>query len=309
MHATVTRLQSREEWLEERRTGIGGSDAAAIIGLNPWRSPMDVYLDKIGRGPDDAESEAAYWGNRLEAMVAEEFARRMGLKVHRVNALLRHPEHPFMLASIDRRVVGGGILECKTTSAWKRDQWDEDRAPDQYIIQVQHYLAVTGEQQAWLAVLIGGQRFQIVPVERDEDVIENLTRAEAEFWHCVETRTPPAVDGSEACTQAIRALYPEAEEGSSIFLSATDGSRLLADYKCAVADAKASAAEVDRLANEIKTLMGTAEAAYLPGDEKPCATWKNFTQSRFDTKRFGKDHPDLDAEYRSETCGRRFIVK
>lgn len=309
MKATALAYDSREEWLKKRKHGIGGSDAAAILGLNPWKSPMDVYLDKISPTSEDHESEAAYWGKQLEDVVAREFSRRMGLRVQRVNSLLEHPEHSFMLATIDRRVVGGGLLECKTTSEWKRDEWGEDKAPDMYIVQVQHYFAVTGEQSGWLAVLIGGNRLLIVPVERDQEFIDNLIAAEEAFWRCVEDRTPPEVDGSSACTEAINALYPEADEGSSIILPLKDGTRLLADYKQAVVDAKAGAAEVDRLANEIKTLMGEAEAAFLPGDEKPCVTWKNFTASRFDSKRFAKDHPTLDAEYRQLSAGRRFVVK
>lgn len=309
MKATAVSYVGREDWLTQRKRGIGGSDAAAILGLNPWKSPMDVYLDKIGQGPPDTESEYAYWGTRLEALVADEFSKRMGLKVARVNALLIHPEHPWMVANIDRRVVGGGILECKTTSEWKRNDWGEDKAPDMYLLQVQHYLAVTGEEKAWLAVLIGGNRFLTVPVERDEALIRDLIDAEARFWECVENRTPPAVDGSDACTEALRRLYPEAKEASTVILPLGTGSRLMSDYRVQLAHVKFEEQELDRLTNEIKVLMGEAEAAYLPGEDKPCATWKNFTQSRFDGKRFSADHPDLDAEYRNQTSGRRFVIK
>jgi putative phage-type endonuclease len=134
--AINTAAMSREDWLRERRRGIGGSEAAAILGLSPWATPLDVYLDKIGEGEDVEETEAMYFGTILEGVVADEFSRRTGLKVRRRNALLTHPDYPWMIANIDRMVVGGGLLECKTCNAF--NPWN-GVVPEHYQIQVQHY--------------------------------------------------------------------------------------------------------------------------------------------------------------------------
>ncbi|HHW14817.1 MAG TPA: YqaJ viral recombinase family protein, partial [Firmicutes bacterium] len=137
---------AREAWLAERRRGIGGSDAAAIAGLSKWRSPMAVWLEKTGQVEPEEPGEAALWGTKLEDVVARHFAEATGFKVQRCNAILQHPERPWMLANIDRYVLdparGRGLLEVKTTNAWNHDA-SEDKAPDHYLIQVHHYLAVT----------------------------------------------------------------------------------------------------------------------------------------------------------------------
>lgn len=156
-----TSEMSHEEWLAARRKGIGGSDAAAIAGLNKWKSPVAVYLEKIGQAPEEnVSSEAAYWGTVLEDVVAQEFSKRTGLKVRRRNAILQHPEHSFMLANVDRLIVGEKAgLECKTASEYLKEEWKDDEVPAQYLIQCQHYMAVTGYDAWWIAVLIGGNKF------------------------------------------------------------------------------------------------------------------------------------------------------
>lgn len=275
MAQVATKIINREQWLTERRKGIGGSDAAAILGLNPWRSPFDVYLDKIGEAPERAAGEAAYWGNVLEDVVAREFTARTGLKVQRRNAILQHPEHEWMIASIDREIVARprGVLEAKTTSAWQADEWAEDRAPDMYVVQVQHYLAVTGWSYGYLAVLIGGNKFLVAKVDRDNDLIQTIIDAEAEFWQQVEDHIPPSVDGSDACTAALKCLYPRSEEQAIILPD--DARHLLSDYQAADAAVKEAAAVKQRYQNELMALMGESDTAYLPGQPKPVCTWKN----------------------------------
>lgn len=277
----AAKIVNREQWLADRRKGIGGSDVAAILGLNPWRSPFDVYLEKIDEAPPREVGEAAYWGGVLEDVVSREFAKRTGLKVQRRNALLQHPEHEFMVASLDREIVAKprGVLEAKTTSAWNRDEWGDDKAPDAYVLQVMHYLAVTGYTYGYLAVLIGGNNFRMARVDRDEELIAYLIEREAEFWRRIETRTPPPVDGSAACTATIKALYSASERESVLLpLEAADVFR---EYCAGCADVKAAEARRDAAANEIKALMGDAEVGYLPGISKPVVTWKTVERKGY----------------------------
>lgn len=156
MQSTLT--MTREEWLSERRKGLGGSDAAAILGMNPYRSPLAVYMDKIGIAPEILDNEAIRQGRDLEQYVAERFCEDTGRKVRRCNRILQHPEYPWMLANIDRDVVGEDAgLECKTTSPYNKTPFDQGDVPAPYYWQCQHYMAVTGAKSWYLAVLVHGK--------------------------------------------------------------------------------------------------------------------------------------------------------
>src|SRR5699024_10110248 len=163
-----------EEWLERRKEGIGGSDAAVVCGVSRYKSPVEVWMEKTGQLPSQEAGEAAYWGNRLECLVREEFTKRTGGSVTKPSALYQRRDHPFMLANVDGLcedpVHGPCIFEAKTASAYKAGEW-EDSIPDEYMIQIQHYMAVTGYQGAYIAVLIGGNAFRWKFVERDEELI------------------------------------------------------------------------------------------------------------------------------------------
>lgn len=300
---------SHAEWLQQRRAGIGGSDASAIAGLNPWKSPMAVWLDKTGQIEPEEAGEAAYWGNVLESVVADEFKERTGFYVQRRNAILQHPDYPWMLANVDRLIRdhegNWGVLECKTTSEWGRKNWTEDEVPAHYLIQLQHYLAVTGYQYGYLAVLIGGNKYKHYKLNRDEDIINYLVEIEKEFWHLVETNTPPAIDGSESSSDVLKKLYPEAEPGLEIMLPST-ALELIELYEQASEEEKAAIAKKDEAGNKLKALLGDAEAGVL-GDRK--ISWKNVKSTRFDSTKFRKDHPDLYAQYAKESSYRRFDLR
>ncbi|WP_424953084.1 YqaJ viral recombinase family protein, partial [Comamonas aquatica] len=171
-----TKDMARDDWLEVRRTGIGSSDAAAAVGLNPYQSQLELWMLKTGKGdllpaidPLD-DTSPMFWGTLLEPIVAAHYTKRTGNKVRRVNAVLQHPEHAWMLANVDREVVGAGdvqILECKTAGIHSARLW-RDGVPEYVQLQVMHQLAVTGHRAADVAVLIGGQELQIFRIERDE---------------------------------------------------------------------------------------------------------------------------------------------
>ena len=212
---------SREEWLKLRKKGIGGSDAAAVAGLNKWKSPIQVYMEKLDEAPEVVRNEESmYWGNVMEDIVAHEFSRRTGLKVRRRNAILKHPKHEFMLANVDRLIVGRKEgLECKTASEYAKEEWKDDEIPVAYLLQCQHYMAVTGYDAWWIAVLIGGNKFVYKRIERDDELINYLIEIEKNFWEShVLKGIPPEIDGTEASQQFLNSLYPESIPESEVEL-------------------------------------------------------------------------------------------
>ena len=185
---------SRDTWLGERRRGIGGSDAAKVLGVSRWGGPLSVYLEKKGLYVPEDPGEPAYWGTVLEDVVAREFEKRSGLRVQRQNKIFTHPDYPWMLANIDRRIVGQNKgLECKTASNFMGDEWEGDELPDAYYIQIQHYMAVMGWEACWVACLIGGQRYVQKEVQRNPELINTIIEKEREFWeeHFLKDVPPP----------------------------------------------------------------------------------------------------------------------
>jgi len=200
-----------EEWLDWRRKGIGGSDASVICGINKYKSPVELWLYKTGQFPDSEAGEAAYWGTLLEGVVRDEFVRRTGIEVKLVNQLLQSEAHPFMLANLDNVCealnFGPYIFEAKTSSAYRASEWD-DSIPDEYMLQIMHYMAVTGYKGAYIAVLIGGNTFRWKFIERDDELIDIIIRLEGEFWEKVQSNIPPALDGSEASAKFLGERFP-----------------------------------------------------------------------------------------------------
>lgn len=304
-----THGMSREQWLAVRRGGIGSSDAAAAVGLSPYKSPLELWLEKTGRkeGPDLSQSEAVFWGTTLEAIIANVYANRTGNKVRRVNAVLQHPEHPFMLANLDRAVGSEGVLEVKTAGGHSAQFW-EDGVPEHYQCQVIHQLAVTGKAWADVAVLIGGQDFRIYRIEREESQIADLIECETVFWNMVESDVQPEVDGSESCGSALSFLYPR---DSGLELDCTESTELNALFGQLLrirSDLTGLEQSESLLRQQLQAAMGEATAARFSGGR---ISWKCAKDStRFDLARFQSDHPDLVNQYQQVNPGsRRFWVQ
>lgn len=300
---------SNEVWREFRKKGIGGSDVSAIAGLNKYRSPISVWLEKTGQYEPEEPGESAYWGTLLEEVVAKEFSTRTGLKVQRRNAILQHPQYPFMIANLDRVIVdkerGQGILECKTAGEFMAGAWEDEKIPDSYMLQVQHYLAVTGLAYAYIAVLIGGNKFKHKLIERDEEIIEHLIKIESDFWSMVEKGIPPEMDGSESSTNLLKSLYPESKADSIIQLH-TSAELLIDEYEKAAADEKDAAFRKEEAANQLKNILKDSETGVV---NERRVTWKSFMSSRFDSKALKVAHPDIYKKYNVETLTRRFSIK
>ena len=308
MEQIVNKLNlSKEEWLHYRRSGIGGSDAGAIAGLNPYKSPISVYLDKTGQIEPVEQTDAMYWGTVLEKVVADEFTIRTNMKVRKNNTILRSEEHPFMIANIDRVVVGAAEgLECKTTNAFNNDLWKNGSIPDVYMAQVQHYMAVTGFEAWWIAVLIGGNDFRYKRVERDDDFIAMLIQLEEDFWiNHVQAGVMPDVDGTSASSEIIKQMFPDAIRDTQVMLPDYAEGTVM-DYLASAAREKEYADRKDACANVLKMLIGDKETGLT---ESFAINWKSVSSSRFDSKAFQKAQPELYRQYSKESPSRRFTIK
>ena len=309
-----TKDLSRNEWLEVRKLGIGGSDAAAAIGLSPYMSPLELWVIKTGRDttlprPDaDDTTEPVYWGTLLEPIVAASYTKQTGNRVRRVNAVLRHPSIPFMLANIDREIVGVSgvqILECKTAGEFGARLWREG-VPEYVQIQVQHQLAVTGKQAADVAVLLCGQKLEVHRIERNDELIARLIPLEAAFWRHVETDTPPPADGSESADRALRCLYP----GTGGTVDFSDDRRLSAVF----ADLVTLRADIEQRETHEALLKQTIQQAMGEADRAIFETGSvSFRRSRdgagVDLRRLLAEHPEFEAQYALTKPGsRRFLI-
>lgn len=271
---------TRPEWLKIRRQGIGGSDAAAALGLSKWSSPYSLWTEKTSdTEPVEITNQAMTWGNRLEEAIGHGFAEDTGIPVMRYPAMLRSKQWPWMMVNLDFITADGlAVVECKNVGLRAADQWENDQVPIHYAVQVQHEMAVTGMDSAWLAVLIGGQDPRYIRVERDETVIADMAAKLEAFWHSVTTGTPPTVDESEATKEALALRFPIATPGSSVELDvrALDLLSIRANLK---ADIKEINGTLTGVENELRELLGDAEAGTFNGTT--VVTYKTVTKAPY----------------------------
>ena len=297
-----------EEWLEYRRLGIGGSDASVVCGINRYKSPVELWLDKTGQIPPQEAGEAAYWGTQLEPFVRSEFTKRTGIEVKQVKELLQSEEYPFMLANLDGICevpdIGTCIFEAKTASAYKAGEW-ENTIPDEYMCQIQHYMAVTGYAGTYIAVLIGGNTFKWRFVERDEELISMLIELESAFWNHVQDSTPPPLDGSDASAKFLSERFPSSTPKSHITLPDT-AADLLAQYDEACEQLEIVTEQKQKAENLLKEMMGENEVG-TAGER--VITWKSVSQERLDSKTLKAEHPALCKKYTNKTSYRRFTIR
>lgn len=302
---THIKVNSQEDWLEKRRKGIGGSDAAAVIGLNSWTSPFAVWADKTGRTEPKEENEAMRIGHDLEDYVAKRWCEQTGKKVRRDNRIHVNSDYPFALATIDRWVNGEKAgLECKTTSVLNMKKFKNGEYPDNYYVQCMHYMAVTGAERWYLAVLVMGREFLTFTIERDEDEINALMESEKAFWKYVETDTEPPADGFNETTSIINQMYSNSSD-TQIDLFGKD--TLFSTYMDIKDQIKDLTKLKEKYEQEIKLMLGAAEAG---ASDRFQVTWKPQSRKTFDVKRFSEDNPDIDLEdYYKTSTFRKFTIK
>ncbi len=311
-----THALDREDWLQVRKGGVGSSDAAAAVGLHPYKSQLQLWLEKTGRDgnlpvvdPNDDQSPM-YWGTLLEPIVAAHYTRRTGNRVRRVNAVLQHPEHPWMLANLDREVLGAPdvqILECKTAGIHGSRLWT-DGVPEYVQLQVMHQLAVTGKAAADVAVLLGGQELQVFRIARDDELIGQLITLEQRFWGHVERDEAPPADGSDSADLALRCLYPR-DCGTTLDLSTDlEMSGVFSDLLAVRGVIATQTALEAQIKQRIQQRMGDASRAVFEIGE---VSWKRSKDSSvLDAARLLKDQPELADTYALPKAGsRRFLVQ
>jgi len=299
---------SKEEWLKLRKRGIGGSDVSSILGINKWKSELELWLEKTDQECGlPAENEAMMWGGIMEPVIRNHFSEVTGRKVIEVKAIIQSIKYPFMIANVDGITVDDegnpAVLEIKTTSEYKRHDWD-NAVPDYYQVQVQHYLCVTGLNKAYVAVLIGGNTFRVFEVNADSEIQKMLASLEANFWNKVEKRIRPEIDGSDTAKNLLDSMYKGGIEKQKVLPD--EALNYINDYINASKEEENAKANKQNAANHLKEIMGDYDKAFCQGHT---VSWKSVSTDRFDSKGFKEAEPELYSKYVKASKSRRFIIK
>lgn len=286
--------------LMERKKGIGGSDAGAVLGVSKWKTPYQLYLEKTSDEISDFDNPAMFWGRTLEPIIRQRYSDVTGRSVIVPALNIIHPKYDFIRANVDG-IADDRILEIKTSRSdigWGEEGSDE--IPDEYACQVQHYMMVTGFVMADVAVLIGGSDFRLYEVPADKELQEIMMERENEFWQMVINRTPP---DPETISDLILKF------GGSSKQAIVQADELAIQAVMRLKEIKAIAKEEDELKFVIMSHL--MEADTLAEGEKILATWKASNGAkRFDLKAFQADHPDLYNQYLKQgDPTRRLLLK
>ena len=296
---------NKAEWLSLRKNYIGGSDAGAVVGLNPYKSAYALWAEKTGKVPEFEGNLITEVGSYLEEFVATLFERETGKKVRRKNRMMVNEDYPWACADVDRTVVGeNSIVEIKTTNSFPAmRKFKNGEYPESWYCQMTHYLAVGGYDKAYLAVLIGCREFKIFELERDESEIAALMSEEEKFWKLVETNTPPVADGAASTSETISTLYPDSND-ETVSLVAYEND--LRQYMALTAQIKELETLKDEMANRVKAFMGESGKGETSSYK---VSWTSSERKTFDAKKFAADHKDMElSEYYKISSYRTFKV-
>lgn len=301
------RNMTAEDWQKYRQSEkrIGGSDVAVILGMNKYKSAFMLWLEKTGQvEPKPIENEYVEWGNLLEPVIREKFKKETGFKVFQNNFVLQHDDHEFMIANVDGEVIdpafdgARGILEIKTASERFKKDWEEG-CPNHYMLQIQHYLAVTGYGYAYVAVLIAGNHFKYYLILRDDYIIDKIITAERDFVHMVENNIAPDISHSSAESKWLSEQFPQATDESELDEDleawALECEHALNEIKKWQEIADTLKNRIKLAAKDFKTLTGKFIRVHMPTVKKVS----------FDTKAFAADHPDLFEKYKTKESSYR----
>lgn len=291
----------------DRSKFIGGSDAAGVLGLSRWDTPLSIWAEKTGQFiKPEVESEAAELGRELEDYVAKRFDRKTGKNITPSGGTIFHGKYPYLGANIDRLIKEESAgLECKTASAWKAKEWEGEEIPQEYIIQCYHYMMVTGFKKWYLAVLIGNQDFKIKELHWDDKIISDLEKREVAFWNdYIVPNIMPSL-ATKRDTDTLDSLFPQADEGKVITLD--DQANILVEnlisYK---EDAKNLDGQIEATENQLKLLIGKAEMGLT---DRYKIGWANSKWSGLDGKALEKEYPAIHALFYKSRPIRRFGYK
>ena len=293
---------SHEDWLELRRKGIGGSDAATIVGLNPYNSLYALWADKQGFLPTKDDNEAMRVGRDLEEYVAKRFCEATGKKVRRTNYIYAHDDFDFVRANVDREIIGENAgLECKTTSAYAKSDFDVGEIPLNYICQCYHYMNVMGYDKMYLAVLVMGKGFYWYEIPADKAEQKALLDAEIGFWkQYIDGNEIPAPDGSESSAMAVAAVAPDSD-GESVSLIQYE--KELARYADLLSSIKALEQEAEAIKQTVQAFMGTSGSGE---SRKYRISWKTQQRTSVDSSKLKKEYREVYEKVTKTTKSRVF---
>ena len=295
---------------ENRHLYIGGSDIAKVMGLSRWGTPLSLWAEKTGKIPpkDLSNVEAVELGNDLEDFVANKFSQKTGKAVRRSPKVYQHPQYPYMVAHIDRLITGSDeLLECKTCSFFKKDEWEGEEIPQEYILQVIWYLGITGRKKGWIAVLIGGQSFKYKKIDFDSELFDKMVESAKDFWQHVQDDTPVDIVASD--DETLKDLYSNHSE-VMIDLIPTDAQTkqacdvfeervaYLQEIKMHIKQLQDEQKEIETSVKDIiKDNLGIKTPKYI-------ITWKNQTTTKFDTVKLRQERPETFEDYSYESSYR-----
>ncbi|MDK9867840.1 YqaJ viral recombinase family nuclease [Staphylococcus equorum] len=304
-----TKNMSDEEWKQLRTHSIGGSDCGTILGMNNYQSPFTLWQKKLcadNYEEDISDKIQVKFGHYNEQFVAKLFEEKTGKKLRKHNKMMYHKDYDFISANVDRVVIGeNALLECKTTSEFLKDKWKDGNVPESYMAQCYHYMAVTGVDVVYIAVLFGNSEFHYETIERDEEVINDIINAEVEFWneYIVKGQRPPA-DDSEITSKALNNFWKETKNDVVNF-----DEEKTALFKGILA-IKEQQKELDKQLkghqNQLKELLGENEFGEVSEYK---ASWKKQNRESFDAKRFKEENPELYEQYKKSSTTRTLNVK
>ena len=325
---------TEEEWLEYRRQGIGGSDAAALMGVSPFATARDLYYDKlkiVSYKDDDSNWVEKRIGHLLEDLVAEIFCKKTDYHIYQIHKMFRHPVYSFMLADIDYFITlpngETAILEIKTTNYNAKDKWWFDgkkTVPVNYEIQGRHYMTVMDLDHVFYCCLYGNNEDEVIirHIERDKAYEDELIALESDFWnnYIQKKIPPPYTEDGEMILRSVRSHFGPADTNApQVELSLSQAScvsrflELQAQKKIADEQSKKLGNEMKRLQGHIVSEMGRSctAACFVDGNSytitynssgKPIITKDNLARLR-------AQHPDIYDEYVTVSESRRFYVK
>ncbi len=305
-------MSEKEEWLEQRMMGIGGSDAAAVLGISPFKSRLQLWNEKVSKkiGHNFDEDLIMQIGTVLEPIIADKYSHKTGRKLEK-RPIKVHPEYPFIIGNIDREIIGDergpGILEIKTKGAWV--DWKGDDIPPYYMAQVQHYLSIYGYDWASFAVLdLGTRKITNIDIERDDKQIANIIEEEKKFWKLVETGVPPEIENSKTCANFLREHYSKSEDVTIDLAENNDATKWAMFLRDVMEQKKILKDREIECKNHLMSLMGCAEKAI---GNLYSISWKSPKDKEvFDLEKFKIDHPKLVKNYiKYEPQERRFSVR
>ena len=291
----LTSKDDQEEWLRIRKQYLTGTDAGAVCGMNPYKSAIQVYLDKTTPDIEMKDNEAMRLGRDMEDYVAERFMEATGKKVRRSNAMYVSDRHPFMMANVDRLVVGENAgLECKTASPYTTDRWKDGKVPEWHYLQCQHYMETLGKDGWYLAVLIFGKGFQYTYMERDEELLRDLVSIEEDFWeNHVQAGVMPAPDGSKGADELIRKYFHTKAGVTTQLIGFDDRISRRNELSDLIKKLQTEQKTIDQ---ELKMYLGKEQAQIGISDHYR-VTWNEIESSWIDTERLKKERPEIYKEY------------